>query len=230
MTKKHLLFLLAGILSLSSCAKILTFSEGRRMPHLETDKKIASTINKYHLPQDKMLYYHTDSELNNTLAFFNNTPGIYIADPDGHLCFYVSKKTYCPAPVETYLRNLCISTPEGIDSSVTDNLLEKTLYNRDSTNYIVNKSNKTRIYIGWMVSDHNVLREKLNWDSIITNLKDCDFEIHWVNTDQLAKNEGFKRRKKIKLTEPAWKAMHKANKAYKAKLRAKRAAQQTSTH
>ena len=230
MTKKHLLFLLAGILSLSSCAKILTFSEGRRMPHLETDKKIASTINKYHLPKEKMLYYHSESEYLKVVSFFNNTPGIYIADPDGYLRLYVAKKTYCPAPVETYLRNLCISTPESIDSSVTDYLLEKTLYNRDSTNYIVNKSNKTRVYIGWEVSDHKVLREKLNWESIITSLKDCDFEIHWVNTDQLAKNEGFKRRKKIKFTEPAWKAVRKANKAHKAKLKAKREAQQTSTH
>jgi hypothetical protein len=210
MTKKNLLIAIIGIISLTSCSDIIFRMEGRRPLHLETTKKINSTFEKFNLPKENLLFTHTHLEETNTSNFFNNAPDIYIADSNGFQKIYHEKNPTCLGPVENYLRNLCTNYPEWIDSSTTDHILENLLYKRDSTVFKINKSDKTRVYIAWKVTDHSLLKEKLQWDATLKNLKDCQYEIYWVNVDILAKNLGYKRRKRVKLEVPMWKMIREA--------------------
>ncbi len=204
MKNKPLLILLIGVLTLSSCAQILFRSEGRRLPYLETDRKINATIKKYNLPKDRILFTHTNEEIIKVERFFKNTAEIYIADTNGYQKIYHEKNPTCPAPVEIYLHNICTTAPEWIDSSQSDNMLTNILYKSDSTFFQVKKSNITPIYIAWTVSDHNTLKNKLKWEAIISNLYECKYEVYWINNNNMAKNMGFKRRKKIDIG-PVWK-------------------------
>ena len=207
MNTKTIIIGMIGIVSLSSCTDIIFRLEGRRVFHLETSKKINSTLEKFNLPKDKLLFAHSNDEKIITSAFFENTPEIYIADPSGFQKVYYEKNPTCPGPVQNYLRNLCTNQPEWTDSSTTDFTLENHLYKRDSSIFKITKSEKTRVYIAWTVSDHNLLKEKLQWESTLKNLNECQFDIYWVNVDILAKNMGHNRRKRVKPSIPMWKML-----------------------
>lgn len=211
MKNKPLLVLLIGVLTLSSCAQILFRSEGRRLPHLETNRKINATIKKYKLPKDRILFAHTSEGITKVEKFFRNTAEIYIPDSNGYQKIYHEKNPTCPAPVDVYLQNICTSIPEWIDSSQTDSNLSNTLYKSDSTTFQAGKSTLTPIYIAWTVGDHNILKKKLKWEEIISKLTDCKYEVYWINNDNMAKYYGYKRRKKLDLG-PVWKMLKAAEK------------------
>jgi hypothetical protein len=204
MKNKTQFVLLIGAFTLSSCAQILFRSEGRRLPHLETDRKINATIKKYKLPKDRLLFAHSVEGITKVEKFFKNTAEIYISDSNGYQRIYHEKNPTCPAPVDVYLQNICTNSPEWIDSSQTENNLSNALYKSDSTIFQAEISSFTPIYIAWTVGDHNILKKKLKWAEIISNLKDCKYEIYWINNDNLAKYYGYKRRKKIDIG-PVWK-------------------------
>ncbi|HQF27180.1 MAG TPA: hypothetical protein PLD36_01115, partial [Bacteroidia bacterium] len=78
-----LIIALIGSIAFSSCTDIIFRLDGRRVMHLESTKKINSTLEKFKLPSDNLLFTHSNDDKIITSIFFENTPEIYIADSSG---------------------------------------------------------------------------------------------------------------------------------------------------
>jgi hypothetical protein len=201
--KKNLFYIIIilSFFSLTSCTYILLSVKGLKYPRYETIEYLDHTAMKFNIDTSLCLYTKDSTAFLNLYNKLNNNPGVIIFSDNDYRNLYTDKNNACPAPISVLLSNLCSTIPVAKDSSTKESAIAESLYYRNGKKFKKEElKNPYRVYFIWAVWHNRKIEELKQWEALVKSLKDCKYDIRWINADFMADQFGIAKRKKIELS------------------------------
>jgi hypothetical protein len=172
-------------------------TSGFKTPRYESEERISSFAKSNDIDENKIVLLNDSIEQKKALKLFSNSPGIIIADSVFNRLDFQNKKENCSAPVENLLMSLCDIQSDAIyyaDSNLIAFKKSKAFYKTSQ-----NKSSSAHyIFFLWNTSMGKNIEKIKDWESILTEHAECNYQTYWINCDYMADWFSFKPGKKIR--------------------------------